>query len=422
MGAVLSALLIIQTGFGLTHVNAEKSNEVQTQVKKPSIIGTSGAVIDANTGEFLYTKNENKKEYPASITKIMTAILVEEHLNKSDMITISQNAASQEASNPQIIYRAGEKVSVDDAMESLMIVSANDAAFALAEAVGGSVEEFSKMMNEKAKELGVTHTHFVTPNGLPNADHYTTAHDMALIGREALKYPDIIEKMGLREARIQTDQRDITIVSKNKISTKTPKAIGGKTGFTDEAQHTLLEVLQDGDKKVIAVTMHSTKEGQYKDMNAMSEYAFSKMKTKKLFQKGEIYRTYKMNGKEFPLTLKENAVVSFVEKGKKTLTQVVKWNTEKKEYLAGETVAWLVVKNNGQEIRKFALKTNKAMKPGGVEKNQENAGDRKNVDSPSKSIISYFWMFTLVILAAFVTFILWAERFHHKRRKKLYRQ
>ncbi|MGF7535571.1 D-alanyl-D-alanine carboxypeptidase family protein [Bacillus mexicanus] len=423
IGSILIAGLIVQivqSSLGITSVKAEENNNINQEVEKnePSIIGTNGAVIDAYSGKFLYTKNENEKAYPASITKVLTAILIKENLKNDDTITFSKRAASQEPSNQQILYKEGEKISVDDALESLMIISSNDVAFALAEAVAGSVEKFADMMNEKAKELGATNTHFETPNGLPNEKHFTTAHDMALFGREILKYPDIVEKMGQREAVIKTNERTVTIKSPNNIPEENPNAIGGKTGYTDAAQHTLIEILKKGDKKVIAVTMHSTKSGKYSDINVMSDYAFSKIQTKKLFEKGEVYHIFEMNDKEFPLTLKEDAVISYVgNEGK--FTQSIKWNTSKKEYKAGETVAWLIVKSNGKQVGKFALKTNKKFAPNTVDKDKKSMGitDEASPAFPSNSHTSYVWTIAIIFLVPLFTFLFLNVMMNKKKKR-----
>lgn len=420
IGAVLTAGLILQTSLGVTNVSANETTTAQIQTKAPSITGTYGAAIDAYTGKFIYTKSANKKAYPASITKVMTAILVKENLENDDMITFSKRAISEEPSNQQILYKEGEKISVDDALESLMIVSSNDVAVALAEAVGGSVEDFAEMMNKKAKDLGATNTHFVTPNGLPNEDHFTTAHDMALFGKELLKYPDIVEKMGQREAQIKTDQRTVNIASPNNIPEKNPKALGGKTGYTNDAQHTLIEILQDGEKKVVAVTMHSTKEGKYNDMNIMSEYAFSKIQTQKLFEKGEVFHIFEMNGKEYPLTLKEDVVISMSDNAKEDLEQEIKWNTKKKEFAVGDTVAWLVIKSGKDEISRFELETNKTFKPNAVLKDKKSMSTSMEVGPafPTNSGSSYAWTIALIFAIPLFTFLLLNIMVNQKRKRR----
>jgi D-alanyl-D-alanine carboxypeptidase len=428
IGTALAAGLLVQTGLGTITANAEETNTNtgQTQVEQsasdaPDIIGVTGTAIDAYTGKVLYAKDADKEMYPASITKVMTAILIKEHLKKDDVITFSKNAASQEASNEQILYHEGEKMSADDAFESLMIVSSNDVAFAFAEKIGGSVKGFAKMMNEKAKELGATHTHFASPNGLPNPDHYTTAHDMALIAREASKYPDIVKKMGLRKAVIKTNERTVTITSPNIIPQENPKAIGGKTGYTNDAQHTLVEILKDGNKKVIAVTMHSTKQGKYDDMNTMSEYAFKHItkETIPLYEKGEIFHIFEFNGEEYPLMLKEEAVLTAEEGKKKNITQEVEWNTKEKEYKKGETVAWLVIKDGKKEIGKFELQTNKTFKTTAVEKQKKKMSNNGEVgpDYPSNSSKSYIWTFTLIFAIPLLTFFGLNTFINQKRRR-----
>lgn len=427
LGTLLATGIIFQSGLGTAsaEINNKINNEVQAEEQVPDIIGSQGTVIDAYSGKKLYGKNENEKAFPASITKVLTAILVEEHLKKDQMITFSKNAVSQEPSNQQILYHEGEKISVDDALESLMIISSNDVAFALAEEVGGSIKGFSKMMNKKAKELGATGTHFVTPNGLPNEDHYTTAHDMALFGKEALKYPDILEKMSQREAVIETNERSVTIKSPNSIPTKNQKALGGKTGFTNAAQHTLIEVLKDGDKKVVAVTMHSTKDGKYEDMNTMSEYAFSQIQSTKLFDKGEIYHIFEMNGDEYPLLLKEVAAVSVAGGKKEDLSQEIEWNTKKKEFKKGDTVGWLVLTSGKKEVGKFALETNRTFKPNSVKLNKKKMGSEEGKDItgpafPTNTSSSYAWTIALIFAIPTLTFLL-LNILTNKNRRKLSR-
>lgn len=424
IGAVLTASFIIQSSYGLG-VHSVKAMEIEKveakTTKAPDIFGSSGVAIDAYSGKLLYSKNANQKAYPASITKVMTAILVDENLDPDDTITFSKRAAEQEPSNQQILYKEGEKISVEDALESLIIISSNDVAFALAEKVAGSVENFAEMMNERARELGAKDTHFVTPNGLPNEDHYTTAHDMALFGKEAATHPHIVEKMSQREAVIKTDERSVTIKSPNSIPKSNPKSIGGKTGYTNAAQHTLIEVLQDGEKKVIAVTMHSSKEGKYSDMNTMSEYAFDKIKTKKLFQNGEIFHIFEMDGEEYPLILKEDVIVSSFGETIDNLSQDIKWNTRKKQFESGDTVAWLVIKNGEEEISRFALETDKTFKPNSVIKDKKNMSQNSFAGPifPSNSSSSYIWTIASIFLVPFFTFILLNVISNKKRKRRV---
>ena len=156
--------------------------------EEPIIHSEAGLLIEVNSGNILYSKNSNKKMYPASTTKIMTAILALENCNLNEIATVSKNAINLVPSGyttAQLV--AGEKMSIQDLLYGLMLNSANEAANVIAEHVSGSVEEFSKLMNSKAEELGCTNTHFVNANGMHNENHYTTAEDLAKITAYCMK-------------------------------------------------------------------------------------------------------------------------------------------------------------------------------------------------------------------------------------------
>lgn len=159
----------------------------------PRVEAEGATVMDLDTGAFLYSKNAEAKLYPASITKIMTMLVALEHISDSDLDTkvkASESAlAPIDSDSSQIWLSVGEKITVRSALYAIMLASANDAANVIAEYVGGSMDNFVKMMNDKAKELGCVNTHFVNPHGLHNKKHYTCAHDMALIAQAAFQIP-----------------------------------------------------------------------------------------------------------------------------------------------------------------------------------------------------------------------------------------
>lgn len=400
---------------------AIEPTKTEQKEAEPQIQGQFGVAIDKNTKKVIFEKNADEKAYPASITKVITAILLDEHLKNTDKITFSEEAAKQEPSNQQLLYKKGEEISVENALESLMIISSNDVAYAVAEKIAGSAEKFADMMNKKAKELGATNTHFVSPNGLHNENHYTTAHDMALFTAEAVKHPNILEKMGQREAEIKTNERVVKIKSPNDIPHKNQNAIGGKTGYTNAAQHTLTEYQKSGDKEVITVTMHSTKDGKYEDMNKMSEYAFDKIKTKKLYDKGDVIQVFEMNDEEFPAILKENAVIPKDINPKKLVSEI-EFSTDKKEFKKGDTIGWLVIKNDKkEELGKFELETNKTFKPNAVMKNKKSLSNKSFSDSspafPTNTESSYAWTIGLIFSIPVITFLVLHLFTNLKRRK-----
>ena len=171
-----------------TEIDKTDYNPDDLTTKSPSII-----LVDAKTGKILYSKDAFKKMYPASTTKLMTAILTLENCKLDDIVTVSHNAIfSIPVGYSHASLKEGEQLTVEQLLNVLLIPSANDAAVALAEHIAGSVEEFAEMMNNKAKELGCIGTHFVNPNGIHNEDHYSTAYDLSIIGRYAMKFEDIM--------------------------------------------------------------------------------------------------------------------------------------------------------------------------------------------------------------------------------------
>ena len=154
---------------------------------KPDLAADSAVLMNADSGEILYNKNMDKKQYPASTTKMMTALLAIENLDPDETVTVSRRAADEVLEGANLDCKYGEELTVKDTIYGLMLHSANEMAVVLAEAVSGNVESFADLMNQRADEMGCTNTHFVTPNGLPDENHVTTAHDLALIAREAMK-------------------------------------------------------------------------------------------------------------------------------------------------------------------------------------------------------------------------------------------
>lgn len=324
--------------------------------EQPDIHGEFGVAIDARTGEILYDKNAKEKAYPASITKILTAMLLEEHVKDGEMMTASEHAVGQEASNLHFKLTAGEKISKEDAMHALMLISSNDVAMTIAEHIGGSQEGFAKMMNEKAKEIGAKATHFTSPNGLHDPNHATTAYDMALITQEALNYPFVVKVMGTKTTTIQTSERTVEITNPSKIHDN-PLALGGKTGYTNAAQNTLVEVLQKGNKQVIAVVMKTTLAEEYNDIGIMGEHAFSLMKDyKKVMDKGEIVSTQIIEDNEVNYRTAEE-VYAAIEKGKKQdiTKKVTAYDLEEQDIKSGDVIGKVAVFNQGELVKEVAL-------------------------------------------------------------------
>ncbi|MDD6855318.1 MAG: D-alanyl-D-alanine carboxypeptidase [Oscillospiraceae bacterium] len=259
------------------------------QAEEPEIISEAAVLMDAQTGQILYEKNMDERMYPASITKILTGYLALKYGNPADELTMSEEAFRQvPRTSSHIGLLPEEVITMKDALYALTLVSANDAAVAIAENISGSVEEFADLMNEEAAQMGAYNTHFVNPNGMPDENHYTTARDMALITAEALKMPDFytffgaskyeLPKTNLSEAR--------ALVSKNKFidgSMDCPGLLMSKTGWTSSALGTLVTVAKRGSTTLIAVAMKSPElEDKYTDTQALFAYGFGNFQRTRL--------------------------------------------------------------------------------------------------------------------------------------------
>ncbi len=273
---ILSFLMICFLAFNL-YICAN------AQATPPQIISQTAVVMDANSGQVLYEKNMHQKMYPASITKIMTVLLAVENTDPSDIITMSHDAVfSVGRDTSHIALDEGEQLSVEQACYAAMLPSANDACNGIAEHVAGSMQEFAKMMTSRAKSLGANNTNFVTTNGLHDDNHYTTAYDMALITKEAANNPLFMEYCGTITYQMAPTNKQPEVRNFHNghsmmqpTTYKYDDVIGGKTGFTDQAQHTLVTIAQRGDVRLIVVTLNSpAKSDKYKDTTALLDYCF----------------------------------------------------------------------------------------------------------------------------------------------------
>lgn len=196
----------------------------------------AAVVMDASTGRILYAKNPDLKLLPASTTKLMTALVVLEKANLSDVVTVSKRAAG--APPIRMGLREGDRVTIENLLYAALMKSANDAAVALAEAVAGSEEEFVKLMNRKAVAIGAADTKYINPNGLPGEGQYITAYDLSKIMRQAIRYPVLKEILGTRITEVSTQAGKQKIIrNTNKLLWSDEELLGGKTGFTRQARH-----------------------------------------------------------------------------------------------------------------------------------------------------------------------------------------
>lgn len=260
-----------------------QTNSIEGWPEGAAIDSDAAILMDAGTGTILYGKNIEKQEYPASITKIMTVLLALEKGNLDDVVTFSENAVySIEFGSAHLGLTEGEELTLEQCLYGIMLASANEISNAVAEHIGGSVEGFVQMMNDKAAELGCTNTHFVNPNGLHDENHYVCARDMALITREALKYDKFREIMGTVEYYYPetnlVDEKRYFMNHHAMISDEDMLyvgCLGGKTGYTDQAWNTLVTAAERDGMTLISVVLHTPGiDSEYGNTRTLLDYGF----------------------------------------------------------------------------------------------------------------------------------------------------
>lgn len=246
----------------LTLVLTLSFSSIALASSEPDIIGTSAVIMDLDTKEIIYAKNMDELKQPASITKLMTALLLAENKTKTDLLTYSKDAANQDPySYGQNVHPVsiGDTFTGADAMDILLLFSGNDIAYMVAENVGGTAENFITMMNEKAKSLGMNNTNFVTPNGLDDDtdDHFTTAYDLALLINAAYQNEWVRETLAKKESIVNsTNGPDAVIENRNKLVGINGN-VGGKTGYTDKSGRCLASVYYRNGRALATVVLNS---------------------------------------------------------------------------------------------------------------------------------------------------------------------
>lgn len=335
----------------------------------------SAILMDAGTGTIIYEKNSHDKLPPASITKIMTMLLTVEALDEgrlqlTDMVRTSEYAASMGGS--QIFLEPGEEMSVDEMLKGIAMASGNDASVAMAEKIAGSESAFVDMMNSKAEELGLKDTHFANCNGLPAENHYSSAHDIAVISRELLKHERIIKYTGSYQDYLRKDtEKPFWLVNTNKLVRFYTGADGLKTGYTSEAKFCLSATAsRDGLRAVAVVLGEPNTKTRNSEVSGMFDYLFSQYKVHTIYKPGDAIGTLKIEKgvkKELPITAKETYSVLL----KKGVTQegirneVVLQKGIKAPVAADQSIGKLVVYQGTNVIKEYELKAGEAVPKAG---------------------------------------------------------
>lgn len=305
--AMLMALML--PSVALAEEEAAEAKEAKEQTVDLAPNARSAVLIDADTGTVLFEKNSHEQLPPASITKIMTMLLIMEAIDEGklkwdDVVTTSEYAASMGGS--QIFLEPGEEMTVTDMLKGIAMASGNDASVAMAEKIGGSEEMFVQMMNEKAEELGMKDTHFANTNGLPAENHYSSAYDIALMSQALMSYEKITEFTGKYEDYLRKDtEKPFWLVNTNKLVRFYSGADGLKTGFTSEARFCLSATAMRDSFRVVAVVLgEPNTKTRNAEVTKLFDYAFSQYKRVPIVKQGDALGTLEVkkgNKTELPL-------------------------------------------------------------------------------------------------------------------------
>lgn len=286
----------------------------------------SAILIEASNGKVLYEKTSDEKLPMASMTKIMSMLLIMENINNgnlsyTDKVIISKNASGMGGS--QVFLQEGEEYKVEDLLKCIAVSSANDAVVAMAEKISGSVEAFVELMNNKAKELGLTNTNFANPHGLDNENHYSSARDMARLAQELLKHEEILKFTSIYEDYLtKPDGSQVWLVNTNRLVRFYEGVDGLKTGYTTAAGHCLTATAKKNDLRLISVVMKSSSsDARSKDTATLLSYGFNSFKNNVIYSKDKVLGEVKvLNGKleKVNVYLKEDAteLLGITEKAK----------------------------------------------------------------------------------------------------------
>ena len=277
----------------------------------------SAILLEASTGTIIYEKNSEEKLPPASMTKVMSMLLIMEAIDNgtislNDEVTISPNAAAMGGS--QVFLQAQEKYKLEELLKGVAIASGNDAVVALAEHLAGSVDKFVDLMNKKAQELKLQNTHFTNPHGLDDENHYTTAKDMAIMAKELVKHEKILEYTSIYEYYMpKPDGTKSWLVNTNKLVRFYEGVDGLKTGFTTSAQYCLTATAKKNNMRLISVVMGvPTSDLRSSDTSKLLNYGFNSFKLKTIYSKDKPIATIKIlnsNKEIFKVYLKDDATI-----------------------------------------------------------------------------------------------------------------
>ena len=327
----------------------------------------SSILIEASTGEILYENNSHERLHPASMTKMMSMLLIVEHIEKGvigwdDIVTVSENASSMGGS--QILLETNEQMSVRDLFKGIAIASGNDAVVAMAEKIGGTEEHFVKMMNDRAKDLGLKDTNFKNPHGLDASNHYSSAYDMAMIAKELVKHEVIFEYTSIYEDYLRKGlKNEIWLVNTNKLVRFYQGVDGLKTGYTAEAGYCLTATAKKENMRIIAVTMgEPDSKTRNKEITEMLDYAYAQYSVEQLLSTDRVIGEKKV-GKGVKKTveivpMEDVTILNKKAEEKKNATYELKLGELKAPLKHGDVVGTLDILENDKVKRTISVTVN----------------------------------------------------------------
>ncbi|AID45106.1 D-alanyl-D-alanine carboxypeptidase [Candidatus Arthromitus sp. SFB-mouse-NL] len=334
----------------------------------------SAILMEVETGKIVFDKNSKEKFAPASVTKVMTMLLTMEAVDSGkikldDVVTVTENA--QKMGGSTMLLEAGELRTVEDLLKGVAIASGNDAAVALAEYLGGSVENFVKKMNDRARELGMKDTTFQNPTGLPTENHLTTAYDISIMSRELLKHETILKYSGTYMETISTNRKTpIELVNHNKLVRFFNGCDGLKTGFTNEAKYCISATAQRNGVRMLCIIMGApTYKIRNRDASMLLNYGFSLFERKEVIQQdSEISKLQLGNNKDNFIILKAAQPLSLVvEKANELkITTKLEVDKSKKNIKQGDIMGTAIFLIDGKEAGRVEVYSDRDMKNSSV--------------------------------------------------------
>lgn len=354
---IIMILLSFFSMFFPIMVNAENETSLAPKAK-------SAIMIEATTGDIIFEKNADEKLPPASMTKIMSMLLIVESIEKGviawdEMVTVSANASGMGGS--QILLETGEEMSVEDLFKGIAIASGNDAVVALAEKIAGTEEMFVDMMNDRAKELGLSNTNFKNPHGLDETNHYSTARDMSIMARELVKHKKVLEYTSIYETYLRENlDTKVWLVNTNKLVRFYDGIDGLKTGYTKGAGYCLTATANKNNMRLIAVVMgEESSQTRNSEITSMMDYGYAQYSLETLLDTDSILGKVEVDkGKTRYVEVVPKENIAFLNRKvavKKNATYKVKMKNVKAPVKVGDEVGTIYVYEEDDVIREVPV-------------------------------------------------------------------